>query len=113
MFLEAEQSFYISEGDVSKAKFLFKQMEALLKPIDVIHSVELCTPSDFSIIDADIIMNELSDLPERDVINEDDLKKPCDFSVCEEGNIEVILQLNIGFLRVDKLNDAEVAFVYF
>lgn len=102
MFLEGEQSFYISDCDVSNAKLLFEQMEALLRPIDVIKSVELCKPSDFSILEINI-MNELSDTPERDVINEDDLKLPCDFSVCEEGDIEVIcidLHLHIGHMIV-------------
>ncbi|XP_052077146.1 serine/threonine-protein kinase PLK4-like isoform X2 [Mytilus californianus] len=102
MLIKNLEEYHLSDSDVSKAQIFFDlvntNMEELLKPLDVIKSVELCKPCDFSITEIDIMnMEEKScDQCEINRINEDELIKPCDFSISEDnGTIEDYQVLNL------------------
>lgn len=98
MLIENLEEYHLSDSDVSKAQIFFDlvntNMEKILKPLDVIKSVELCKPCDFSINEIDIMSVEDNSCDQCEInrINEDELIKPCDFSINEEnGSIEVNL----------------------
>ncbi|CAG2248017.1 PLK4 [Mytilus edulis] len=102
MLIKNLEEYHLSDSDVSKAQIFFDlvntNMEKILKPLDVIKSVELCKPCDFSINEIDIMSVEDNSCDQCEInrINEDELIKPCDFSINEEnGSIEDYQVLNL------------------
>ena len=92
-----DKTYYLSDSDVSKFLLDNVNMEALIKPSDLIcefKSEELLKPCDFSIDETDMKMEDKScDSCESNTMNKEDLNKSCDLS--KDVDIEVNTSSNL------------------